>query len=137
MARPSKYTPEREAKIVEALAAGNTRKTACRLAGVSEDAFGRWLVRYAGFADAVEKAEAEAEASHVANIKTAATGGSWTASAWWLERRRHEDWGRKDRLEITATIRQLVRDAGLGEDIEAEAVAEAESILKELRGARR
>lgn len=137
MARPSKYTPEREAKIVDALAAGNTRKTACLLAGVGQRTFEGWLHRYRGFCAAVEKAEAEAEATHVANIKTAAAGGSWTASAWWLERRRHEDWGKKDRLEITATIRQLVRAAGLGEDIEAEAVAEAESILKEIRGARR
>jgi hypothetical protein len=137
MARPSKFTPEREAKIVEALAAGNTRQTACKLAGVSDDSFRRWLDRFAGFAASVEKAEAVAESSHVANIKAAAADGSWTASAWWLERRRHEDWGKKDRLEITATIRQLVKDAGLGEDVEAEAVAEAQSILKELRGARR
>lgn len=137
MARPSKYTPEREAKIVEALAAGNTRKTAARLAGIDQGTLENWMLRYSGFSAAVEKAEADAEASHVANIKAAAVGGSWTASAWWLERRRHEDWGRKDRLEIVQTIRQMVRDAGLGEDVEAEAVAEAESILKELRGARR
>lgn len=137
MARPSKYTPEREAKIVEALAAGNTRRTAARLAGVDQGTLENWIGRYSGFSSAVEKAEAEAEASHVANIVQAATSGSWTASAWWLERRRHEDWGRKDRLEIVQTIRQMVRDAGLGEDIEAEAVAEAEQILKELRGARR
>lgn len=137
MARPSKYTPEREAKIVEALAAGNTRQTACKLAGVDLHTFSRWLDRFATFAIAVEKAEADAEAAHVSNIVKAAVGGSWTASAWWLERRRHQDWGRKDRLEIVQTIRQMVRDAGLGEDVEAEAVAEAESILKELRGARR
>lgn len=137
MARPSKYTPEREAKIVEALAAGNTRKTACRLVGVDLHTLARWIDRYATFATAIEKAEAEAEASHVANIKAAAASGSWTASAWWLERRRNEDWGKKDRLEIVQSIRNMVREAGLGEDVEAEAVAEAESILKELRGARR
>lgn len=136
MARPTKYTPEREAKIVEALAAGNTRRTACQLAGIGEATLGDWMRRFQHFRVAVEKAEAEAESSHVANIKAAAIGGSWTASAWWLERRRHEEWGKKDRMEITATIRRLVREAGLGEDVEAEAIAEAESILKGLRGAR-
>lgn len=137
MARPSKYTAERVEKIVDALAAGNTRKTAARLAGIDQGTLENWVQRYSDFSAAIEKAEADAEASHVANIVKAATSGSWTASAWWLERRRHEDWGRKDRLEIVQTIRQLVRDAGLGDDVEAEAVAEAEQILKELRGARR
>lgn len=100
MARPSKYTAEREATIVEALAAGNTRRTTCQLAGIGEATLGDWMRRFQRFRAAVEKAEAEAEASHVANIKAAAVGGTWTASAWWLERRRHQEWGRVDRLEI-------------------------------------
>lgn len=105
MGRPSKYTPEREATILEALAAGNTRRAACLLAGVGQRTFEAWVHRYGGFRDAVEKAEAQAEAAHVANIVKAATDGTWTASAWWLERRRHQDWAKVDRIEIE--VRQV------------------------------
>lgn len=118
---------------MEALAAGNTRRTACQLAGVSEDAFARWLARYAGFAEAVQRAEAEAEAHHVANVKRAADDGTWTASAWWLERRRSDDWGRRDKVEIVNSIREMVRRDGATPEEEAEAVAEAERVLTELR----
>lgn len=100
MARPTKYTPEREGTIVEALAAGNTRRAAARLAGIDQGTLENWMRRYAGFSAAVEKAEADAEVRHVANIARAADGGTWTASAWWLERRRHQDWGKVDRIEL-------------------------------------
>jgi hypothetical protein len=133
MARPSKYTPEREAKIVEALAAGNTRRTAYLTAGIDQRTFERWMHRYAAFAASVEKAEAEAESSHVANIKAAAVGGAWTASAWWLERRRNQDWGRRDRVEMIQSVREMARAAGQDEEA---AVAEAERLLKEIRSGR-
>lgn len=118
MARPSKYTAEREAKIVEALAAGNTRRTACQLAGIGEATLGDWLRRFQHFRAAVEKAEAEAEASHVANIVKAAGDGTWTASAWWLERRRHQDWGKVDRVEIEVRQAAARLAAAIGADPE-------------------
>lgn len=133
MARPTKYTPETAKKITDALAAGNTRKASSLYAGVDQSTFERWVRRYADFAEAVENAEARAEVSHVLNIRQAAQSGNWTASAWWLERRRHQEWGRKDRLEIITTVREMARAAGADEDA---AVAEAEAFLKELRGAR-
>jgi hypothetical protein len=133
MARPSKYSPETVKKITDALMAGNTRGTSALYAGVCQDTLNNWLNRYSDFRQAVEKAEASAEVGHVLNIKLAATKGNWTASAWWLERRRHEDWGRKDRLEIINSVRELARASGADEDA---AVAEAESFLKELRGVR-
>lgn len=134
MARPSKYTPATVKKIVDALGAGNTRRAACAYGGVDEKTLANWMRRYSDFSDAVKEAEASAEVGHVARIAQAAASGTWTASAWWLERRRPDDWGRKDKLDITATIRRLVRDAGLGEEAEAEALAEAEHFLTELRG---
>jgi hypothetical protein len=98
--RPSKYTPEVVKRIMDALAAGNTRKAAAEYGGIDEDTLGRWRRRFADFADAIKSAEAHAEVGHVANIATAAKGGNWTASAWWLERRRSAEWGRVDRVEI-------------------------------------
>jgi transposase len=100
MARPTKMTPEVVKRIVDALAAGNTRRAASAYGGIDEDTLGRWLRRFADFADAIKAAEAQAEVAHVANIAQAAKDGTWQASAWWLERRQHAAWGKVDRVEI-------------------------------------
>lgn len=130
MARPSKRTPEVEKRIMDALAAGNTRRASALYAGIDQRTFERWMNRNAAFAEAVENAEARAEVGHVLNIRKAAGDGVWTASAWWLERRRHQDWGRRDKIEIINSVREMARAAGQDEDA---AVAEAEQILKEIR----
>ena len=136
MGRPSKYTPERAQQITDALAAGNTRKASAAHAGIGENTLGDWLRRFRDFRDAIEKAEAEAELAHVATIRAAAHDGTWQASAWWLERRRSDDWGKRDRLEIISSVRDLARRAGLSAEDEARAVQEAEQVLQELRGGR-
>lgn len=134
MSRPSKLTPQVEAIILESLRKGHTRTAAFEVAGVHRSKISVWLVRFATFRDAVMRAEAEAEVGAADTIHDAYKAGDWKAAGWWLERRRHEDWGKRDKLEIVATIRRLVREAGLGEDVEAEAVAEAESIFRTVRG---
>ena len=93
--RPSKRTPEREARLLSALSAGNTRLHACRYAGISDETFANWQRRYLDFLDAVKKAEADAIVRHVANIAKAAQDGQWQASAWWLERRYPAEYGRR------------------------------------------
>jgi len=126
--RPSKYSPERSETILGALRNGNTRRTAAALAGVDVTSLARWLTRYADFAAAIQKAEADAEASHVANIQAEATDGTWTASAWWLERRRHKDWGRVDRVEIMVRQQAERLAEELGVDV-ADVLREAERIV--------
>jgi len=111
--RPTKRTPEREQRLLDALRAGNTRKAACSYAGVAQDAFNRWLLRFADFADAIQKAEADAEVRHVANIARVAQEGTWQASAWWLERRRPDDYGRRERLDLDVYIRERAAELGL------------------------
>jgi hypothetical protein len=109
MARPLTYSPERAQRITQALAAGNTRRAAAAGGGISEDTLARWVRRYAGFAEAIKSAEAEAERAHVGNIVRAAAEGTWQASAWWLERRRPEDWRRRDHVEhdVSGTIEHV------------------------------
>jgi hypothetical protein len=99
MARPSKYTPEVVKRIVDALSAGCTRKTAAAFAGVDESTFCRWLHRFADFASSVTLAEASCEVAMVATIRAAAPS-DWRAASWWLERRRHQSWGKIDHVEI-------------------------------------
>jgi transposase len=98
--RPPKYDSVRAKRITDALSAGNTRRAAAEYGGISEATLMRWQRRYADFDDAVKSAEASAEVAHVANIAQASAGGTWQASAWWLERRRHHDWGKVDRVEV-------------------------------------
>jgi hypothetical protein len=133
MARPRKMTPMTEASILTALRAGNTRSASAESNGIDRVTLYRWMERAAAFRNAVIQAEAQAEVRAVITIRQAYDAGSWQAALAWLERRRHQDWGRKDRVEIIATVRELARANGADEDA---AVAEAETFLKELRGAR-
>jgi len=89
---------KREA-VLSALRAGNTRKAAAAYGEINQDTFYEWLKVDPTFSEAVQKAEADAEVRHVANIAKAAGEGSWQASAWWLERRRYEEWKRRDGIE--------------------------------------
>lgn len=101
MARPSKRTPEREQVILNALRLGNTRTAAAAYAEVDRVNLWRWIEDDATFRNAVEKAEADAEARFVGQIVKAAHDGTWTAAAWWLERRRRADYGKQERVEVS------------------------------------
>jgi hypothetical protein len=90
---------------------------------------------YPEFAEQVTCAEAEAETTIVGTVVKAAMTGQWGAATWWLERRRHEDWSRKQTMDVVITqVRELARATNHDED---EAVKQAEIILKEMRAAAR
>lgn len=101
MGRPTKRTPERRVAILNALRIGNTRRAAASFAEIDHATFYRWLDEDATFRDSVEKAEADAEARFLGQIAKAASDGTWTAAAWWLERRRPDDYRRRDNMELT------------------------------------
>lgn len=123
MARPTKYTPERSAKIIDGLKAGMTRGACCGLVSIDENSLARWIARYASFGQQVLAAEHAAEACYTDVIAKAAFGHEvverrevhkangdtevtiitkreydWKAAQFWLSRRRRDDWG--DRLEV-------------------------------------
>lgn len=117
----TKLTPERQARIVEALNNGNYIETAARYAGVSPQVYYKWMKRgtdertsigdgqepnpdeaiYVDFVEAVEKARSQAEMRNVGLIQKAAVDGTWQAAAWFLERSYPRRWGRSDRVEHT------------------------------------
>jgi transposase len=134
MARPTKWTPEREQAVLEALRAGMSRRGAAEYAGISVDTLERRVRRFAGFAATLRQAEASVELRAVRTITTAWGEGDWRAGLAWLERRRHDDWGKRQRIEILATILEMAASAGIDQ---AAAVAECERFLRELRGAGR
>ena len=113
--RKTKLTPELQKTITDIMRAGNYAKVAVEAAGINADTYYEWLKRgkadkergkksiYSEFSDEIERAAAIAEAAHVGRIATAGNNGSWQASAWLLERKYGERWGRNDKLrqEIT------------------------------------
>ncbi len=132
--RPSKLTPEVQAKIIQAISSGNTRKTSAAYAGIGERTLMTWLAhkgpQYVQFQQAIEKAEAEAVVVSVLTIRSAARD-SWQAAAWWLERRYPDEWGRKDRVTIEAMLKteseKIAKELGLSVE---EVMAGAEAILQ-------
>jgi hypothetical protein len=110
MGRPTKMEETTMARVVSALAAGNTRTAAARIAGIHPSTFRTWQARgeagdepYAAFASRVIEAEGKAECEAVRAVVDAARAGSWQAAAWWLERRRPQRWARREAPEPKKT----------------------------------
>lgn len=103
-----KLTPELQQKICDYISQGNYNDTACKAVGISTQTFYVWLKRgaestrgiYADFSGAVKKAQAQAEAWHLSQITAASRRGIWQASAWYLERKHPERWGRHERRDL-------------------------------------
>ncbi len=109
--RRCKLTPELQDRIVELIRAGNYIETVCQAVGIGKTTFYRWLERgrnsktkkgkFWEFWNAIKKAESEAEAFYLDQIRKAAVEGRWQAAAWYLERKYPDRWGRKDRHELS------------------------------------
>lgn len=135
----TKLSPDRQARITEALAQGNYIETASRYAGVSPQVFYKWMNRgteerqriadgqdptpgetpYVEFVEAVEKARSQAEMRNVGLIQKAAVDGTWQAAAWFLERSYPKRWGRSDRVEHTGADGGPVAVSVSMDDLEA------------------
>jgi transposase len=96
-----KHTDARIEVVLTALRSGNTRRAAAAYAQIDHATFYRWIDADATFRDAVEKAEADAEARAVAIVVKAAQMGTWQAAAWWLERRRRNEFALQQKVELS------------------------------------
>ena len=110
MARKSKLTQELIKEAYKLVAAGNYVKDIYPILGIDESTWYRWLSEgekaksglKREFYETIKKAEKDAIARNVALIQRAAQEGNWQAAAWWLERKYFEDWGRKDKVDLSA-----------------------------------
>jgi len=110
MARKRKLTKELIKEAYKLVAAGNYDKDVYPILGIDKSTWYRWLsegeTAKSGlkkeFYDTIKKAEKDAIARNVALIQRAAQDGNWQAAAWWLERKYFEDWGRKDKVDLSA-----------------------------------
>jgi transposase-like protein len=111
--RPSKRTPELERQIADCLRLGMSYPQTCDACGVSQTQFRNWRKRYREFQDLIRQAEAEAVKLNLAVIQAAAASGkSWQAAAWFLERKHPEQWGKTETLSIEArkdAVKEAIR----------------------------
>lgn len=117
-----KLSNELRDSLCEALRKGHYRETACALVGIHKDTFYEWIKKseneerpdyeiYADFADAVKKAEAEAE-DKALKVITDATPLNWQAGAWYLERKYPDRYGRRVAVDanVNHSFEQLLDD---------------------------
>jgi hypothetical protein len=90
MPKAKEITSDLEEVLLEHLRHGNTRRTAALASGISLTSFTRHLCN-PDFASKVAAAEEGAVAVMVNQVATSGSK-SWQAAAWWLERRRPNDW---------------------------------------------
>jgi hypothetical protein len=140
--RPSTLTNEVTEAICGFLLQGHYFATACRLADVSPETAREWLERgqnrhhrsptleTRAFADAVERASAQAE--HNALRQVLAGGRGWQGPAWFLERRFPGRWSdrksedvEKVGRQVVEAIRRVVDDPELGLEARAARVRPA------------
>lgn len=109
-----------------------TKHAAAGAAGISRVTLWRMIQSDATFRNAVEMAEDVAEARKTVVVTRAADEGNWTAAAWWLERRRTEQYGKRIAVDVSMRDEVTRLAAELGIDVD-EAIAEAERVLAEAR----
>lgn len=102
-------------QIVKFIRAGYPYTTVCRYVGVSRNTFMSWLEKgkanyspsYSNFYKRVARAEARAEMRTLKKLRQH-ENADWRVSAWQLERRWPEHWGKRDavqaELKVNATL---------------------------------
>lgn len=112
MARPTKYTPEREQMILDVVADGLTHKDAAIVSGIDETTLIAWKHRYPNFANQLAHADGARARKWLDGIAAQAPK-DWRAYAELLDRcapdyrktERHEHTG-KDGAPLVITIGQ-------------------------------
>jgi len=107
LGRKCKLTPELQSKICKYIEDGNYAIHACQAVGINATTFYDWVKRgdiditngkdsiFSNFVNTLKEAEAKAIVTHVENIRQTAISGEWTASAWFLERKYPDLFGKR------------------------------------------
>jgi hypothetical protein len=144
MGRPTKLTEQTKQILLDSIAAGMPYKLACLRAGISEDTLVAWRKKgaegrepYASFVRELQTAEGDAVFMRLQHIEGAAMNGQWQASAWLLERRYPQFFGRQDRLqaEVSGPDGGPMEFARVGESDVVEEIAAAVARLRQRKGA--
>lgn len=150
MGRPSKLTPQVQARICRAIRRGMSLPKAAKYGGIDYATFKLWMRKgresksgkFFAFYAAIQRTKAVAEAAILTRIDKAGKGGDWRADAWLLTHapRFKDDYSDVSTSKVDATVTWLdaARSAGISDD-EANA-AHAAAVLaavERLRGERK
>ena len=118
MNRPTKFTPERRAAIIDAIARRAPHEMAAEANGICLETFYAWLriakthqengvtSDYTDFSEGVKSAELKRMLEH--SDKIASNVERWQADAWILERRWHKHYGANAQLnELNEKLEKL------------------------------
>lgn len=90
---------KREALLIVSIGCDPT--TAAQYVGASTEAITAAIAADTDFAEAMTRAEATAEMTHMRNVQQAAKEDkNWRASVWWLERRLPDRYARRDKNAV-------------------------------------
>ena len=128
-----KLNADLTSRIAHLISEGNYVEVACQAVGIGKSTFYSWLKHaetdekprkiYVDFMDTIKKAEAQSESKYLGVIRDAANGGTWQASAWWLERRYPEKWGRREKVDLTSGGKRLTIVIEHTDDAETSGIA--------------
>jgi hypothetical protein len=93
-----KAKPKNFEAVLEALRNGNTRRSAAHAAGINQSTIFEWL-KNPILSEHIKKAESDAELEMVKIVRTQAKK-TWTAAAWWLERKNPKNWGKREQTDL-------------------------------------
>jgi transposase len=141
VSRPSERTPERITAILSGIEGGLTETDAAQTAGISRGTLYNWKSEDPDLIEAIAAAKSRFVRTLTALILQHAASrfpNSWQAAAWLLERRFPDDFGAKQRLEISIDVRKeaerLASEHGLNVD---DVLREAEAVIEEQRAAQK
>jgi hypothetical protein len=121
-----------KALIVKSLKTGCSRRDAYGYAGIDQNTFHHWMDADREFKESIEKAECEAAVHYTSIIISAADKKNWQAAAWWLERKRPDDFGRKDRTVIAGDKENPLQvEAKIEHKLDAGTIKTALDILRD------
>lgn len=98
--RPRVITPEKEAEILAILTMGGSRNIAADYVGVGHGTLHEHIARDAEFSERIKRAESECQRLHLERLHLAEP---WQASAWMLERKWPNEFGRRERVDHTSS----------------------------------
>ena len=101
-------------RLNQAISVGAYIEDACVFAGISSRQFRRWrelaeqgVEPYASRWQEINKSESQAIVRNLFNIQNASNNGTWQASAWLLERKYPDKYGRKETVNILDNNKQF------------------------------
>ena len=101
-------------RLNQAISVGAYIEDACVFAGISSRQFRRWrelaeqgIEPYAERWEEINKSESQSIVRNLFNIQNASNNGTWQASAWLLERKYPEKYGRKETVNLSTDKKQF------------------------------